>query len=110
VSVVFSDGRGGDGISRTAAAARAGVVTSVQSIERSEREMSKYELARGCVADVVKSAAESGVTEDEMLETLIVVAVENLSRCAGRKRTADALRYELSNIGGDVDTVFLRSR
>ena len=41
---------------------------------------------------------------------LIVLAVAQLAKCAGPQRAADALRYELSNIGGDVDTVFLRSR
>ena len=45
-----------------------------------------------------------------MLEALIVLAIGQFAKSAGAKRAADALRYELSNIGGDVDTVFLRSR
>jgi hypothetical protein len=42
--------------------------------------------------------------------SLVVVAVEALAKATGAKKAADVLRYELSNIGGDVDTVFLRSR
>jgi len=72
--------------------------------------MSKYELARRCLADLVEGAAAQNLTDAEIIETLIVVAVETLAKSAGRERTAGVLRYELSNIGGDVDTVFLRSR
>ena len=72
--------------------------------------MSKYELVRRCVAEVVAAAAEQNLSDDEILETLIVVAVEHLVSSAGRERAAGVLRYELANVGGDVDTVFLRSR
>ena len=72
--------------------------------------MSKYQVARRCVADAVAAASEAKVSPDELYEALIVVAVEGLVKSAGAKRAADALRYELSNVGGDVDTVFLRSR
>jgi hypothetical protein len=72
--------------------------------------MSKYEIARRTIDAGVAAGRESDVTEAEILETLIVVAVERFAKCAGRERVADALRYELSNVGGDVDTVFLRSR
>jgi hypothetical protein len=72
--------------------------------------MSKYELARRSVADLVASASAQNLTEAEILETLLVVAVEALAKGAGRDKAAGVLRYELSNIGGDIDTVFLRSR
>jgi hypothetical protein len=72
--------------------------------------MSKYELARRSVADLIAAAPAQNLTEAEILETLVVVAVEALAKGAGRDKAADALRYELSNVGGDVDTVFLRSR
>ena len=71
---------------------------------------SKYELARRCLADVVKGATENGLAEDDCIEALVVVAVEAMTKSLGRKRASDVLRYELSSIGGDVDTVFLRSR
>jgi hypothetical protein len=72
--------------------------------------MSKYQLTRQSVADLVAAASEQSLTEPDILETLVVVAVEALAKAAGAKKAADVLRYELSNIGGDVDTVFLRSR
>ena len=72
--------------------------------------LSKYELARRCLADVATGAKENGLAEDDCIEALIVVAIEAMTKGVGRKRAADVLRYELSSIGGDVDTVFLRSR
>ena len=72
--------------------------------------MSKYTLAKQCLADAVAAGKHQNATEDEMLEALIVLAITEFARCVGPKRTADVLRYEMSNIGGDVDTVFLRSR
>jgi hypothetical protein len=72
--------------------------------------MSKYALAKQCLAEAIAAGKQQNVTEDEMLEALIVLAAGEFAKCAGPKRAADALRYELSNIGGDIDTVFLRSR
>ena len=66
--------------------------------------MSKYEIARGALADVVSKASDSNVSEDEIMETMIVVIVEAMVKSLGRERVADVLRYELSNIGGTVDT------
>jgi len=74
------------------------------------QKLSKYELARRCVADVGRGAKENGLSEDDCIEALVVIAVEAMTQSLGRKRAADVLRYELSSIGGDVDTVFLRSR
>jgi hypothetical protein len=72
--------------------------------------MSKYQIVRTAVADALAAAGAQNVSPDELYETFIVVAVEGLAKSAGGKRAADALRYELQNVGGDVDTVFLRSR
>jgi hypothetical protein len=71
---------------------------------------SKYTLARRCLTDVTDGAAQHGLAADDCIEALLVVVIEALTEQVGRKRAADMLRYELSNIGGDVDTVFLRSR
>lgn len=72
--------------------------------------MSKYAVAKQCLADAVAAGKAQNASEEEVLEALLVLAIAQFAKCAGRKRAADALRYELSNIGGDVDTVFLRSR
>jgi hypothetical protein len=72
--------------------------------------MSKYQIVRNAVTNALAEAGAQNVSADELYETFIVVAVEGLAKSAGAKRAADALRYELSNVGGDVDTVFLRSR
>jgi len=72
--------------------------------------MSKYAVAKQCIEDALGNGAAAAGGEAEMLEALIVLAIAEFQKRAGARRTADVLRYELSNTGGDVDTVFLRSR
>jgi hypothetical protein len=72
--------------------------------------MSKYTLARQSIDAALAAAEQSNVSAADLLEALIVLSIADLAQCAGGKRAADVLRYELSNVGGDVDTVFLRSR
>ena len=76
----------------------------------SGHSVSKYELARRGLSNLIEHAEQDRIAREEILETLVVVTVEALAKSLGRERTADILRYELSNIGGAVDTVFLRSR
>lgn len=73
--------------------------------------MSKYQAAKQALADVLEiQRKQSGYSEAEAIEALLVVAVEAFARTAGPKRAAESLSYELDNLGGNVDTVFLRSR
>jgi len=74
------------------------------------QKLGKYEVARRCLEDVTRAASEHGHAREDCIEALIVVAIEAMVQGVGRQRVADMLRYELSSIGGDVDTVFLRSR
>jgi hypothetical protein len=74
------------------------------------QKMGKYDVARRCLAETTRLGAEHGLGEDDCIEALIVVAIEAMAKGVGRKRAAEVLRYELSSIGGDIDTVFLRSR
>ena len=73
--------------------------------------MSKYLIARQALDSVIEAQAQqSGYSPEEAIEALLVVAVEAFAKSAGRKRAAESLTYELDNLGGNVDTVFLRSR
>ena len=72
--------------------------------------MSKYTLARKAMDDAIAAAAGTSASPVDVLEALVVLAVAEFARLAGGNRASDMLRYELSNVGGDVDTVFLRSR
>jgi hypothetical protein len=72
--------------------------------------MSKYTVARQGIDAAVAAGKEANATEADVLEALIVLAIADFAKSAGPKRAADVLRYEISNVGGDVDTVFLRSR
>jgi len=73
--------------------------------------MSKYQVAKDALGTVLEAqSAQTGYSKDEAIEALLVVAVEALANSAGRKRAVESLTYELDNLGGNVDTVFLRSR
>jgi hypothetical protein len=72
--------------------------------------MSKYTLAKKAMDDAIAASAGASISAEDVLEALIVLAVAEFARRAGGKRAGDMLRYELSNVGGDVDTAFLRSR
>ena len=72
--------------------------------------MSKYGIARTAIDQAVKSAGEENVTRDEVLLALLVSVITDYQQAVGRKAARTALMYELDNIGGEIDTVFLRSR
>ena len=73
--------------------------------------MSKYVIARNALGAVLDdSSANRDVSTADALEALLVVTIEAFAKEVGRPQAAEALNYELSNLGGTVDTVFLRSR
>ncbi|MEZ5599242.1 MAG: hypothetical protein R3E84_23190 [Pseudomonadales bacterium] len=72
--------------------------------------MSKYALAKEAIAQAMAGAERTGIGQDDVLLALIVPAVADYQKLAGKAATRSALRYELDNLGGDIDTVFLRSR
>ena len=72
--------------------------------------MSKYAIAKDAIATVVRTVGEAGISPTEALTALLVSTVQTLRETAGRDETAATLHYELENLGGNVDTVFLRAR
>ena len=72
--------------------------------------MSKYAFAKAGIQHAVDEARNGGVDKDDVLLALIVSAVDEYAKSAGREEAAKALTYELDQLGGGVDTVFLRSR
>ena len=72
--------------------------------------MSKYSIAKAAIEQAVNSAAERNVARDEVLLAILVSVVNDYQQVAGRKAARTALTYELDNLGGEIDTVFLRSR
>ncbi len=72
--------------------------------------MSKYSIAKAAIEQAVISAAEKNVAEDEVLLAILVSVINDYQQAAGRNATRTALTYELDNLGGEIDTVFLRSR
>jgi hypothetical protein len=72
--------------------------------------MGKYTLAKDLIEQSVSSGSEHGWDREDMLVALIVSAVEDLKKTSGSKVAHQALTYELDNLGGKIDSQFLRSR
>lgn len=72
--------------------------------------MSKYSIARAAIDQAVNAASEKNIARDEVLLAMLVAVINDYVQAAGRTVARTALTYELDNIGGDVDTVFLRAR
>jgi hypothetical protein len=72
--------------------------------------MSKYSIAKAAIEQAVNAAAEKNVARDEVLLAILVSVITDYQQAAGRKAARTALTYELDNLGGEIDTVFLRSR
>lgn len=72
--------------------------------------MSKYSIAKAAIEQAIHSAAEKNVARDEELLAILVSVINDYQQTAGRKAARTALTYELDNLGGEIDTVFLRSR
>ncbi len=72
--------------------------------------MSKYEIAAAAIHQAVESGAEQGWDKAEMFLTVLVSAIQSYKEEAGSGEVVNALKYELSELKGEVDTAFLRSR
>ncbi len=72
--------------------------------------MSKYAFAKAGIELAKQQAEEGNVDTSEVMLALIVSAVDEYARTAGREEARKALTYELDNLGGTVDTAFLRAR
>ena len=72
--------------------------------------MSKYAFAKAGIELAKTQADEGGVQHSEVLLALIVSAVDEYAKSAGREEARKALAYELDNLGGTLDTAFLRAR
>ncbi len=72
--------------------------------------MGKYTYADAAIRIAIAEGESEGFGPADILLALIVSAVDGYKETAGRDEARIALRYELDNLGGNVDTTFLRSR
>ena len=72
--------------------------------------MGKYTYADSAIRIAIAEGASEGFDRADILLALIVHAVAGYKETAGRNEARVALKYELDNLGGNVDTTFLRSR
>ena len=72
--------------------------------------MSKYSIAKQCMAEVLTAANEEKINPNDALEALIITCIAEMTKISGASRTAQVIDYELRNISGGLDKDFLRSR
>ncbi len=72
--------------------------------------MGKYAHANVAIEAAIADGESEGFGRADMLLALIVSAVDGYKKDVGRDEARVALKYELDNLGGNVDTTFLRSR
>jgi hypothetical protein len=72
--------------------------------------MSKYSIAKQCMADVLAAANEEKINHSDALEALIITVIAEMTTTTGATRTAEIIDYELRNISGVLDKDFLRAR
>lgn len=72
--------------------------------------MSKYSIAKELVAAAKSRASDEGIDVGETIEALIILAIQESVAVRGAKTTRQSLVYEMSNMAGDVDFDFVRSR
>ena len=72
--------------------------------------MSKYSIAKQCIANALENAEQENINHSDVLEALIITAIGNMTETAGAKRTSEIIDYELRNLAGALDKDFLRAR
>lgn len=72
--------------------------------------MGKYTHVNAAIEGAIADGYSEGFGRADMLLALIVSAIDSYIKTAGRDEARVALKYELDNLGGNVDTTFLRSR
>lgn len=72
--------------------------------------MSKYRHAKEALSQAVEAAARDGVSTEDLLLAMLVTCVADYRTAAGAQAAAAALRYELGELDGSIDTQFIRSR
>ncbi|WP_299081033.1 hypothetical protein [uncultured Paraglaciecola sp.] len=72
--------------------------------------MSKYSIAKQCIANALENADQENINHGDLLEALIISAIAEMSKTQGATRTSEMLDYELRNLAGALDKDFLRAR
>lgn len=72
--------------------------------------MSKYRHAKKGIEGALEAAAQDGCSKEDLLLAMLVTCVAEYRAAAGSEAARAALRYELGELDGDIDTQFIRSR
>jgi hypothetical protein len=67
--------------------------------------VSKYAIAQDLMGQAKEAASQGGVDETDVLEALLVLAIQQIAKSRGADPTRNFLEYEMSSIraGGVVD-------
>jgi len=71
---------------------------------------SKYSIAKAAIEQAINAGNDRNIARDDILLAMLVSVITDYAQAAGKKAARTALTYELDNIGGEIDTVFLRAR
>jgi len=63
--------------------------------------MSKYSVAKTQLALAAQAATADGLDPVDVLEALVVTAIQDLATAKGASYTKDFLRYEIDNVSSD---------
>ena len=78
--------------------------------DQDTERVSKYSIAKTTIADAMRQTAEERLDGGDVIEALIVMAIQESIKRRGAAETRASLTYELSNVAGTVDYDFVRSR
>ena len=69
-----------------------------------------YAIATEAVDRAVEEASESGWSSADVLQSILVVAIERYGKERGKRDTQSLISMEVSNLRDEVDYDFVRSR
>ena len=72
--------------------------------------MHHYEIAKRAIAAAVDSGGHHKWGEQEVLQSVIVAAMELHCAIAGPENTESLVKFELANLTDEIDYDFVRSR
>ena len=69
-----------------------------------------YKIAEGSLDRAIEEATHNGWSASEVLQSILVLAVERHAKATGAQQTRAALEFEITNLSDNVDFDFVRSR
>lgn len=69
-----------------------------------------YNISKTAIDEAINTATTHGWTEADVLQSILVHAIERYAALRGKADTEELLAFEVSNLRDTVDYDFVRSR